>query len=188
VTRRGTAIGMAAVLGAIMFAADVAALAVLPRLSADERLVVRMTRMLAAETFVATTGRARAVTRSCRVLPRRRELVWPADRRPFIMAGAQPKALDGTLLPTSLRKEAFLAGCPRLIGRAIGVRLRRAQHVYDSRTDRGSANAFHLVVSDRPPVRLVVTVHGTSLRPTGVHYGRETSVVMANDSPQRGAR
>jgi hypothetical protein len=147
-----------ATLTGAFFTAGFGLQATLPRPSREARIVARVAKTLARTDFVTSTAvDGRSSTRAtCSVLPRRRELVnWQGTR--FLIAGMRPQTLDGRRLPRQRLRLAYLAGCPRLLARTLGVRLRRGvdDRVARAQLHRRAVDA--LTLSTSPVLRLLVS-------------------------------
>lgn len=166
-----------ALLCAAVVAAALALLALLPARTADERLAADAVRLLAqreeVRTEVATADGSYAA--HCAVLPRRRERFSDAGGRELLIEGPFARErIGGPNLPREVLHQAYLAGCPRLISRGVGRRIRRGQEVYAGATTFAGVSAHELVVlGGAADVRLVVDAQ--TLEPLGVRMGRSAS-------------
>jgi hypothetical protein len=130
----------------------------LPRPPREARVVARVAKTLARiDAVITTADDSRSSARAtCSVLPRRRELVnWQGTR--FVLAGMRPETLDGRRLPRQRLRVAYLAGCPRLIARTLGVRLRSGVDDQVTRARLHGRAVDVLVLSTSPALRLLVS-------------------------------
>lgn len=146
----------------------VAAFALLPERPAGERLAMRAAGALAAreevETRVVTASRSYAS--GCRVEEPYREVVLLPEGRERVLRG---RTFDGGA-PQDLAP-AYLAGCPPLIARSLGRRLRRGDDVYAGEAVHGGRPVHELLVA--PQVRLLVD--GDTLEPVAVRVGERST-------------
>jgi hypothetical protein len=165
---------LAVVVLVLLLGITLAALAALPRLSSEERLVARALGVLAERRQVRTsvTLRAGAVRASCRVVSRTDEVVTFGGRR-FALSGRQPVDATGLPLRDSLRRDAFLAGCPRLLVTSVGRRLRGGRPVYGGRTTVQGRPAHVLLAGSSGEIELLVAQ--SSLEPLAVRFGRNVT-------------
>lgn len=173
------AVLLAAVSAAVV-AGALALLALLPARTPEERLAADAIHYLAAREEVETlvTTPARSYGARCSVLPRRRERFTDARGRELLIEGPYARErVAGPNLPRRVLHEAYLAGCPRLLSRGVGRRIRRGQEVYAGETTFAGGRAHELVVLG-PPAHVRLVVDAETLEPLGVRMGARATATF----------
>jgi hypothetical protein len=138
----------------------------LPRPNRKQRLVARVLSVLhrsRATSAVASIARRRFTAR-CRILAAGKELVVTSDGARLLVDATRVKPLAGSRRPAAIRAHAYLAGCPRLLGRMLRRRLLRGRPVYVGHRGAG----YELLLADAPAV--VVLVVSPTFTPVEIRY------------------